>query len=79
MLDLGSNIQESRDHTPPRILHQAGSWKCQLDTGKCPLCQGTSAQGDRDNPQSWSGLWGGEGSEERKEGEVVRGNLGKGS
>lgn len=64
VLDPGNSIQVSRDHTPPMILHQAGSWKYQLDTGKCPLYQGTSIQGGMDNPQTWSDLLGRERNEE---------------
>jgi len=58
LLDPGNSIQVSRDHTLPMILHQAGSWKCQLDKGKHPLYQGTSIPGGTDNPQMWSDLLG---------------------
>lgn len=66
MLDPGNSIQVSRDHTLPTILHQAGSWKCQLDKGKHPLSQGTSIQGGTDNPQTWSDLLGKEMNEKRE-------------
>ena len=71
MLDPGNSIQVSRDHTLPLILHQAGSWKCQLDKEKHPLYQGTSIQGGTDNPQTWSDLLGRERHEE-KEAELAR-------
>lgn len=66
MLGLGNSIQVSRDRTLPVILHQAGSWKYQVDKGKRPLYQGTSIPGGTDNPQTWSDLLGREKNEEKE-------------